>query len=305
MRYLRAAILAALGICLSFAQTAAQDITLTARDGAVEISGTLLGFDGEFYRLDTIYGELTIDGTGVNCEGPACPNLTNFIAEVVISGASSMADVLMPALVEAFALRNGFSILRDRSRENVLLYELNNQQSGETVARFWINSSSTDEGFADLVANEANIAMSLREIRDSEAARGKDAGLGDLREDNRSRVLALSALVPITEAANPVRTISTLELAQVFAGKITNWSALGGADAPISLHLPGEGSGLLQAIEDELMAPANLKFANDVLYYPRMSDLVRSVQFDPFAIGISGYELTGSARWSAYQPRFM
>ena len=112
MRYLRAAILAALGICLSFAQTAAQDITLTARDGAVEISGTLLGFDGEFYRLDTIYGELTIDGTGVNCEGPACPNLTNFIAEVVISGASSMADVLMPALVEAFALRNGFSILR-------------------------------------------------------------------------------------------------------------------------------------------------------------------------------------------------
>ena len=87
-----------------------------------------------------------------------------------------------------------------------------------------------------------------------------------------------------------------LELAQVFAGKITNWSALGGADAPISLHLPGEGSGLLQAIEDELMAPANLKFANDVLYYPRMSDLVRSVQFDPFAIGISGYELTGSAR---------
>ena len=296
MRYLRAAVLAALGICLSIAQTAAQDITLTARDGAVEISGTLLGFDGEFYRLDTIYGELTIDGTGVNCEGPACPNLTNFIAEVVISGASSMADVLMPALVEAFALRHGFSILRDRSRENVLLYELNNQQSGETVARFWINSSSTDEGFADLVANEANIAMSLREIRDSEAARGKDAGLGDLREDNRSRVLALSALVPITEAANPVRTISMLELAQVFAGKITNWSALGGADAPISLHLPGEGSGLLQAIEDELMAPANLKFASDVLYYPRMSDLVRSVQFDPFAIGISGYELTGSAR---------
>ncbi len=53
----------------------AQDVTLTSHDGAVEISGTLRGFDGEFYRVDTIYGELTVDGSGVVCEGPGCPVL--------------------------------------------------------------------------------------------------------------------------------------------------------------------------------------------------------------------------------------
>lgn len=293
MRHLRAAALAALCLVHSVFAAAAQDITLTAPDGAVEISGTLLGFDGEFYRLDTIYGELTIDGTGVNCEGPACPNLTNYVAEVVISGASSMADVLMPALVEAFALRNGYSILRDASNENLLLYELNNQQSGDTTARFAINATTTDEGFADLMANEADIAMALREVRPAEAERGEDAGLGDLRQDNRSRVLALSALIPVTEVDNPVKSLTTLQLAQVFAGKIENWKELGGADAPISLHLPARGSGLLQAIEDELMSPANLKFSSKVLYYPHLSDLIRSVQFDPFALGISSFERTG------------
>lgn len=55
MRHLRAAALAALCLVHSVFAAAAQDITLTAPDGAVEISGTLLGFDGEFYRLDTIF----------------------------------------------------------------------------------------------------------------------------------------------------------------------------------------------------------------------------------------------------------
>lgn len=43
----------------------AQDVVLTSRDGAIELSGTLLGFNGEFYRVDTVYGELTVDGSGV------------------------------------------------------------------------------------------------------------------------------------------------------------------------------------------------------------------------------------------------
>jgi phosphate transport system substrate-binding protein len=293
MRHLRAAVLAALCLFQSVLSAAAQDITLTAPDGAVEISGTLLGFDGEFYRIDTIYGVLTVDGTGVNCEGPACPNLTNYVAELVISGASSMADVLVPALVEAFALRSGYSVLRDASNDNLLLYELNNQQSGDTIARFAINATTTDEGFADLLANEADIAMALREIRNAEADRAEEAGLGDLRQDNRSRVVALSALIPVTEIGNPVKSLSALQLAQVFAGKITNWKELGGVDAPISLHLPAPGSGLWQAIQDGLMTPANLRFSSKILYYQSLSDLVRSVQFDPFALGISAFERTG------------
>ena len=88
MAWMRAAICAALslwGLALS-----AQDVTLTSPDGQVELSGTLLGFDGEFYRIETVYGELTVDGSGVLCDGPACPNLQDYVAEVAISGSSTM-----------------------------------------------------------------------------------------------------------------------------------------------------------------------------------------------------------------------
>jgi len=37
----------------------ADDATLTSRDGTVQVSGNLLGYDGEFYRIDTEFGILT------------------------------------------------------------------------------------------------------------------------------------------------------------------------------------------------------------------------------------------------------
>ena len=64
---------AALIAALMFSEAAAQDVTLTSRDGALSLSGTLLGYDGEFFRIETRYGQLTVDGQGVTCDGPAAP----------------------------------------------------------------------------------------------------------------------------------------------------------------------------------------------------------------------------------------
>jgi hypothetical protein len=109
-----------------------QDITLISRDGAVELSGNLLGFDGEYYRIDTVYGELTVDGSGVRCEGPACPSLEDFVARLSLSGAASMADLLLPALVEGFALREGYGFRRETLDDTHFEYLLFDRQPGAT-----------------------------------------------------------------------------------------------------------------------------------------------------------------------------
>ena len=36
-------------------------MTLSSRDGSVVVSGTLLTFDGELYRIASEFGELTLD----------------------------------------------------------------------------------------------------------------------------------------------------------------------------------------------------------------------------------------------------
>ena len=114
MRRVCAAIIAALFFGIWSGAAAAQDVTLRSRDGAIEVTGTLLGFDGEFYRVETRYGELTVDGSGVLCDGPGCPSLTDFVPELRFSGAAAMGEVMVPALVQAFTRMNGYEIQRSR-----------------------------------------------------------------------------------------------------------------------------------------------------------------------------------------------
>ena len=284
----RAAIFAALFL-FSAIGAFAQDITLSSRDGKVELSGTLLGFDGEFYRVRTEFGELTVDGSGVSCAGPGCPNLQDFVAEIEMSGSATMGAVLMPALINAYAQRNGYSVEREDIDPTRFALLLTRVDTGKLAARFGFRASNTDEGFADLLADEADIVMALREIRPQERINARDAGMGDLTGPNRSRVLALDAVVPVVAAGNPVKSISPLKLAEVFAGRITNWTELGGPDAPIDLHLPDASSGLVQAIEDQVMIPAKMSLVQDAVRHAAPEDIADAVAKDTLALGITSY----------------
>ncbi|WP_037314586.1 phosphate ABC transporter substrate-binding/OmpA family protein [Ruegeria halocynthiae] len=274
----------------------AQDITLTSHDGKVEVAGNFLGFDGEFYRLATQFGELTVDGSGVVCAGPACPNLTDFVAEIRFSGSSVMAENVLPALIVGFAEQEGLSATPQRTGTGTWQYELRQTGRDAPLGRFFFDIGNTAQGFSDLIADQADIVMAQREIRPSEQEAAQDAGHGDLSQGHRSRVVALDALVPVVAPDNPVRQISPADLARVFSGDITNWTELDGPDAPISLHLPDAGSGLAQGVEDQLLGPAGVPLSDDVVRHGRSSDLVRDVANDPFAIGIASQTEAHMAR---------
>ena len=285
MAVLRAAILAALFLLGSAPAALAQDVTLTSRDGAVEISGDLLGFDGEFYRVDTIYGELTVDGSGVLCDGPGCPNLSAFVAELRLSGAPTIGRVLMPALIEAFALREGLDLERQAIADTRFIYVLTDRDSGQPRGRFYFHLTNTDEGFADLLLDEADMVMSLREVSRHEATRARDMGLGDLRDGRRSRVLALDALIPLVAAGNAVSTITTPQLGLVLAGEIDNWVQLGGPDAPIAVHVHDPGTGLGQSTQQRLLLGSG-GYLDAAQVHADSVSLTDAVARDPFALGV-------------------
>ncbi|EPX82350.1 phosphate ABC transporter substrate-binding/OmpA family protein [Salipiger mucosus] len=295
MRSFRAAIFAALFIAVAGA-AAAQDVTLQSRDGGIELTGTLLGFDGEFYRLRTRYGELTVDSSGVTCDGPGCPSLTDYVAELQISGSATIGEVLLPALLEGFARRNGLQTRREPMEGQHFRYVLSDPEQDRDVGRFAFHVTNTEEGFADLLADEADIVMALREIRPRERRLARDAGLGDLAEPNRSRVIALDGLIPVVGDTNPVNAISLSDLTRVLSGRVTNWSALGGPDAPIVLHLRDTGSGLTQGIGDRLLQASELIRRQDVRRHDDNAALAEAVARDPFGLGLASFSEIGTTR---------
>lgn len=295
MATLRAAFLAALLSCLCSLAALAQEVTLTSLDNELTISGDLLGFDGEFYRVDTIYGELTVDGSGVLCEGLGCPDLTSYVAEITLSGAASIGQILMPALIEAFALREGLEATRDNGPANALSYTLIDPATQQQRGRFHLKLSNTDEGFADQLAGETDIVMSQREVRPEEAVRAHDAGLGDLTDPRRSRLLALDALVPMVSAKNPVTRITMDELARILTGEIIDWEQLGGAGGAIALHLLDPTTSLGQLTPQRPLGSNVQGFARGVIRHMDSAALSQAVADDPLSLGIASRSEMGEA----------
>ena len=56
----------------------------------LRIEGELLSFDGEFFRVETTFGALTLDGGNLRCEGEGCPDADALVARAVITGPTGM-----------------------------------------------------------------------------------------------------------------------------------------------------------------------------------------------------------------------
>ncbi len=66
-------------------------------------------------------------------------------------------------------------------------------------------------------------------------------------------VIALDAIAIVVHPDNPVEELTFEQVREIYAGQITNWSALGGPDRAISLVTREEGSGTRTAFEELVM----------------------------------------------------
>lgn len=276
----RAVLCAALFFC---APAFAQDVTLTSDGGGLNINGRMIGFDGENIQIESQFGPLTLRYDTVTCTGEVCPDLDTYVPELRLSGAHRMADILMPAMVEGFARSKGFTVRFEDTDAGFVQTLTDNEQA---VARFVFHVTSTDEGFADFNAHEADIVMSVREVRAAEVDRARVAGLGSLDGARQSRIVGLDALVPVVSSVSEVRHISLAELSDAFAGETLNWSALGGPDAPMTLHLGPQNDGQMQRFIDDVLGVVGKSLGADVVRHADHDAVATAVAADPGALGI-------------------
>lgn len=257
-------------------QVGAQDVTLSARDGTLRLSGTMRSYDGEFYRVDSVFGLLTLDAQGVLCTGPGCPDLEAYVAEVAISGAASIGQGLMPSLIAGYAEGAGLGVAYRAGDALRFMQVLSDPISGRDRARIGYRLSTSDRGLADLAADRADLALSQREVPD----------------DPRGRVVALDAFVPLVARGNGVRAISLGDLASVLAGEITEWGALGGVTGePIVVHALKADLGPQQRVE-RLLGVGGL--AGGAVRHASPAELADAVARDPDALGVGLYSDTGA-----------
>jgi phosphate transport system substrate-binding protein len=265
----RAAVFAAL---FAPSSAGAQDMTLSAREGGLEISGTLQGYDGEFYRIDTVYGLLTVDAAGVICDGPACPDLTAPKARLRVLGLAGVGESLLPPLLRVFSEVRGLTYTETPGDAYAAV--VSDPQSGQTLAEISFVSATQTEARAELLAGRAELIL----------AAATEADMG-------SKVVAMDAMVPIVAPDNPLPEISSRDLARVLAGSVKNWSEIGGPDMPLVLHGLAEDAALQRALSARLGREVSA-----TVVHPDIAALGDAVQRDPWSIAMTVRAGVRSAR---------
>lgn len=282
-----------IGFAAALAMTAvpavAQQVTLQSYDGSITLRGDLVEFDGQNYQISTAIGAITIDAYQVSCEGEACPDPSLLRSEFRIAGSDSIGLDLMPALVEGYSFALDADIATNQINADGSIALGIEDLSGGRIADIEIASANLGDGFESLLDGSAAIGMASRAVRPREAQAFDAANLGNITDPTQEHILALDGVLVVLARSNPVRNLSIEEMAGIFAGDITNWSEVGGANAPINVYTREAGAGTRMVFEQNVMEVIGADITSSAQVFDDNSDLSDAVASDPFGIGYTGY----------------
>lgn len=180
----------------------------------------------------------------------ASPGVGN---ELHITGSNVFGETLGPRLVKSFT----------RANPNIAV----------TLRR-----PGTTEGIAALTGGRADIAPSSR--------------LPDRREKNAARTVGAEIVAApvasyvvrvIIHASNPVKSLTSAQVADIFSGSITHWKQVGGPDASINLFVLNHRTGARAGFREVAMDGRD--YASTAQALPSYAEIVQQVSTDPYGLG--------------------
>jgi phosphate transport system substrate-binding protein len=272
----------------------AADITLRSADSAVELSGELLDFDGEFYRIRTKYGDMTLNARGVICHGLGCPDPGQYAADLAISGTSDEVQDMLPGLIEAYAFESGFTATRSDHGGGWTIFV--SDRANVPVARIQARAGTDESAFADLASGTADLIITTRRPTDAEAEAAIAGGAGDPRARYRSRIVALDGLAFIVNRRNPITSLGLGDLTDIYSGTTVSWDGLGAEDVPIRVLGRAQRSDLSARVRTLLFNAEDGPQPIPLRSFPDNATLADAVAADPFALGYATVSTIGNAR---------
>jgi len=146
-----------------------------------------------------------------------------------------------------------------------------------------IQAHGSTTGFEGLAQKKCDIAMSSRKIKEVEIEQLK--ALGDMTAITNEHVIALDGIAVIVNKSNPLQKLDVHKLADIFTGKITDWSAVQETKGPITIYARDEKSGTFDTFKHIVLGKTELK-AN-ILRFESNPELSDKVAMDPAGIGFT------------------
>ena len=179
-----------------------------------------------------------------------------YAQKLVIKGSDTLGAKLVPTLAEAYKAKNpGVS--------------------------FEIAAEGSTTGIAAIIDNTAQIGMSSRRAKPTEMSAAQAKGVS-----MKPTVVAYDGIAVVMNANNPVSTLTKRQVEQIFAGDITDWSAVGGTPGAISIYTRNTSSGTYSDFKD--LAMKKRDYASSSQKMAGNEQIVAEVAKNPSGIGYCG-----------------
>lgn len=141
----------------------------------------------------------------------------------------------------------------------------------ETGVKVTYNPTGSGTGIQAVQEGRCDIGLSSRSLKDSEKA----AGLVET-------VLAYDGIAIILHPDNPISDLTLTQIADIYTGKITNWSEVGGRDGQIVLIGREANSGTRDGFESITSTKDACQYRQEL---SSNGDVITTVANNPNAIG--------------------
>ncbi len=122
-----------------------------------------------------------------------------------------------------------------------------------------------------------DIGMAARNLKDSE----KKFGLKVIE------IARVATVVGVNAESVPIDGITSQQLCDIYRGKITNWSELGGPDAPIKVFTRPDPDSTKVSVRKGIPCFKNLKEADGVVVMPKSKDMFIALMKNSYSIGFT------------------
>lgn len=150
-----------------------------------------------------------------------------------------------------------------------------------------VTGGGSGTGIAAMINGTVDIANASRAMKPEEIAAAEANGTTPVEF-----VVARDAIAVVVHPSNPVDGLTLRQISDIYTGKITNWSQVGGENRPIVLLSRESNSGTYVYFLENVIRlgdkESDLLFSPDTLLMPSSEGISTEVRQNPNAIGYDG-----------------
>ena len=226
----------------------AGSVLLLANDGSARIPGKLISVNDTEFVIESAHGVLTVRREFVTCEGNGCPDSGPKLDRIMVAVPDTSVTRLVTTIVGDYVSSKDFNLTEQLMADSDLPVLLIGDEEGLEVGRLSMAQMDNRTAMRVLFSGQVAFALTRERLTPKQVVAALGFSVQDISDVVTEEIIGLDAVDFVVSEGSSIDVMDLDAANAILAGQITNWSQLGGANAPVELHSLSQSAGLLEQL---------------------------------------------------------